>query len=148
MADALGKVPVTVDSGEPKKPLLGLSFLENLSEMSMLRQIGLLVGLAASVAIGFAVVLWSQQPDYRPLLGSLAGMDANQVMETLAAADISYTVEPNSGALLVKADDLARARLKLAGAGIAPADSNVGFEILDKDQGLGTSQFMEATRYR
>lgn len=148
MADALGKVPVTVDSGEPKKPLLGMSFLENLSEMSMLRQIGLLVGLAASVAIGFAVVLWSQQPDYRPLLGSLAGMDANQVMETLAAADITYTVEPTSGALLVKAGDLARARLRLASAGIAPADSNIGFEILDREQGLGTSQFMEATRYR
>ena len=148
MAEALSKVPVPVDSDTPKKPLLGLSFLENLSDMSMLRQIGLLVGLAASVAIGFAVVLWSQQPDYRPLLGSLAGMDANQVMETLAAADISYTVEPNSGALLVKADDLARARLKLASAGIAPTDSNIGFEILDKEQGLGTSQFMEATRYR
>ena len=148
MADALGKVPATVDSAEPKKPLFGLSFLENLSEMSMLRQVGLLVGLAASVAIGFAVVLWSQQPDYRPLLGSLAGMDANQVMETLAAADISYTVEPTSGALLVKADDLARARLRLASAGIASADSNIGFEILDQEQGLGTSQFMEATRYR
>lgn len=148
MAEVLSKVPVPVDSDAPKKPLLGLSFLENLSDMSMLRQIGLLVGLAASVAIGFAVVLWSQQPDYRPLLGSLAGMDANQVMETLAAADIAYTVEPNSGALLVKADDLARARLKLASAGVAPTDSNIGFEILDKEQGLGTSQFMEATRYR
>lgn len=148
MAEAISKVPVPVDSDTPKKPLLGLSFLENLSDMSMLRQIGLLVGLAASVAIGFAVVLWSQQPDYRPLLGSMAGMDANQVMETLAAADISYTVEPNSGALLVKANDLARARLKLASAGIAPTDSNIGFEILDKEQGLGTSQFMEATRYR
>lgn len=148
MAEAISKVPVPVDSDTPKKPLLGLSFLENLSDMSMLRQIGLLVGLAASVAIGFAVVLWSQQPDYRPLLGSMAGMDANQVMETLTAADISYTVEPNSGALLVKANDLARARLKLASAGIAPTDSNIGFEILDKEQGLGTSQFMEATRYR
>jgi flagellar M-ring protein FliF len=116
--------------------------------MTMLRQVGLMVGLAASVAIGFAVVLWSQQPDYRPLYGSLAGMDAKQVMETLAASDIAYTVEPNSGALLVKADDVARARLKLAGAGVAPTDGNIGFEILDKDQGLGTSQFMEATRYR
>jgi flagellar M-ring protein FliF len=148
MAEALSNVPVPATTENAKKPLLGLSFLENLSDMSMLRQVGLLVGLAASVAIGFAVVLWSQQPDYRPLLGSLAGMDANQVMETLAAADIAYTVEPNSGALLVKANDLARARLKLASAGIAPADSNIGFEILDKDQGLGTSQFMEATRYR
>ncbi|ANY88685.1 MULTISPECIES: flagellar basal-body MS-ring/collar protein FliF [Pseudomonas] len=132
----------------PKPPLFGMSFLENISQMPMLRQVGLLVGLAASVAIGFAVVLWSQQPDYRPLYGSLAGLDAKQVMDTLASADIGYRVEPNSGALLVKADDLSRARLKLAAAGVAPSDGNIGFEILDKEQGLGTSQFMEATRYR
>ena len=149
MAEAVvGNVPARTGSEEPKKPLFGLAFLENLSEMTMLRQVGLLVGLAASVAIGFAVVLWSQQPDYRPLYGSLAGMDANQVTETLAAADIAYTIEPNSGALLVKAEDLGRARLKLAGAGVTAKDGNMGFEILDQEQGLGTSQFMEATRYR
>jgi len=148
MAEAVAaNVPATT-AGEPKKPLFGLTFLENLADMSMLRQIGLLVGLAASVAIGFAVVLWSQQPDYRPLYGSLDGMDASQVMETLSAADIKYTVEPSSGALLVKADDLARARMRLAAAGVSPKDNSVGFEILDQEQGLGTSQFMEATRYR
>ncbi|MET1078192.1 MAG: flagellar basal-body MS-ring/collar protein FliF [Pseudomonas sp.] len=149
MAEAVAdNVPARTGSDEPKKPLFGLAFLENLAEMTMLRQIGLLVGLAASVAIGFAVVLWSQQPDYRPLYNSLAGMDANQVTEALAAADIPYTIEPNSGALLVKAEDLGRARLKLAGAGVAAKDGNLGFEILDQEQGLGTSQFMEATRYR
>ena len=148
MADALpDNAPANPGPGDGK-PLFGLSFLDNLAGMTMLRQVGLMVGLAASVAIGFAVVLWSQQPDYRPLYGSLAGMDAKQVMDTLATADIAYTVEPNSGALLVKAEDVARARLKLAAAGVTPTDSNIGFEILDKDQGLGTSQFMEATRYR
>ncbi|MBA4243174.1 MAG: flagellar basal body M-ring protein FliF [Pseudomonas sp.] len=145
---AVANVPVKSEAAEPKKPLFGLSFLENLAEMSVLRQLGLLVGLAASVAIGFAVVLWSQQPDYRPLYGSLNGLDATQVVETLNAAGINYTVEPNSGALLVKADDLSRARLRLAAAGVAPTDNSVGFEILDREQGLGTSQFMEATRYR
>ncbi|WP_322846345.1 flagellar basal-body MS-ring/collar protein FliF [Pseudomonas sp. B33.4] len=149
MAEAVAdNVPAKATPIDGKPPLFGLSFLENLSEMTMLRQVGLLVGLAASVAIGFAVVLWSQQPDYRPLYGSLAGMDAKQVMDTLAAADIPYNVEPNSGALLVKADDLSRARMKLAAAGVTPSDGNIGFEILDKEQGLGTSQFMEATRYR
>jgi flagellar M-ring protein FliF len=149
MAEAVAdNVPAKATPIDGNPPLVGLSFLENLSEMTMLRQVGLLVGLAASVAIGFAVVLWSQQPDYRPLYGSLAGMDAKQVMETLAAADIPYNVEPNSGALLVKADDLSRARMKLAAAGVTPSDGNIGFEILDKEQGLGTSQFMEATRYR
>jgi len=145
---AVANVPAKAEPGEPKKPLLGLSFLENLAEMSVLRQLGLLVGLAASVAIGFAVVLWSQQPDYRPLYGSLNGMDASQVVDTLTTSGIDYTIEPNSGALLVKADDLARARMRLAAAGVAPTDNSVGFEILDREQGLGTSQFMEATRYR
>ena len=60
MADALAaNVPATTADNAPKKPLLGLTFLENLSDMPLLRQAGLLVGLAASVAIGFAVVLWS-----------------------------------------------------------------------------------------
>src|SRR3989344_1028231 len=149
MAEAVAaNVPATTGGDEPKKPLFGLTFLENLADMSMLRQIGLLVGLAASVAIGFAVVLWSQQPDYQPLYGSLDGMDASQVMETLSASDIKYTVEPNAGALLVKSGDLARSRMRLAAAGVAPKDNNIGFEILDQEQGLGTSQFMEATRYR
>lgn len=148
MAETLAD-SVPAKTGAPAgKPLFGLAFLENLSEMTMLRQVGLMVGLAASVAIGFAVVLWSQQPDYRPLYGSMAGIDAKQVMDTLTTANIAYTVEPNSGALLVKADDVQRARIQLASAGIAQTDANVGFEILDKDQGLGTSQFMEATRYR
>jgi len=149
MAEAVAdNVPAKAGATGSKPPMFGLAFLQNLSEMTMLRQVGLMVGLAASVAIGFAVVLWSQQPDYKPLYGSLSGMDTKQVMDTLAQADIPYTVEPNSGALLVKSDDVARARIKLAGAGIAQSDGNVGFEILDKDQGLGTSQFMEATRYR
>lgn len=148
MAEAVVDNVPAKGSPVPKPPLFGMSFLENLSEMPMLRQVGLLVGLAASVAIGFAVVLWSQQPDYRPLYPSLAGMDTKQVMDTLSAADIPYNVEPSSGALLVKSDDLSRARLKLAAAGVAPGDGNVGFELLDKEQGLGTSQFMEATRYR
>lgn len=151
MSDAVAKVPAHSNEAEApakKPPLFGLAFLENLSEMSMLRQVGLLVGLAASVAIGFAVVLWSQQPDYRPLYGNLNGMDVSQVVDVLNTAGIHYTVEPNSGALLVKAQDMAQARLKLATAGVAPRDNSVGFEILDREQSLGTSQFMEAARYR
>ncbi|KQQ57126.1 flagellar M-ring protein FliF [Pseudomonas sp. Leaf127] len=149
MADAAtDPVPARPGAPEGKKPLFGFAFLENLSEMTMLRQVGLMVGLAASVAIGFAVVLWSQQPDYRPLYGSLAGLDSKQIMDTLATANIPYTLEPNSGALLVKADDVQRARIQLAQAGVSQNNTGIGFEILDKDQGLGTSQFMEATRYR
>ncbi len=149
--DATPNTPAT--RGTPgaeaeRKPLLGMAFLENLANLPLLRQFGLLIGLAASVAIGFAVVLWSQEPDYRPLYGSLENFDASQVMEILQQSRIPYKVEPNSGALLVRSSDVADARLRLAGAGVTPTDRNLGFEIMDREQGLGTSQFMETARYR
>src|SRR5690606_27463007 len=102
---------------------------------------------AASVAIGFAVVLWSQQPEYRPLYGSMDNLNASQVVEVLQQSRIRYKVEPNSGALLVRSEDLADARLQLASAGVTQGDGNVGFEILGRVHGLGRSQCMEYIEY-
>ncbi|MFA5678510.1 MAG: flagellar basal-body MS-ring/collar protein FliF [Pseudomonas sp.] len=132
----------------PGRSLPGLAFLDNLAKLPMMRQFALLVGLAASVAIGFAVVLWSQQPEYRPLYGSMDNLNASQVVDVLQQSRIRYKVEPNSGALLVRSEDLADARLQLASAGVVQGDGNVGFEILDRERSLGTSQFMETTQYR
>lgn len=42
------------------------------NRLDLLRQIGLMVGLAASVALGVAVVLWAQEPNYQPVLGDLS----------------------------------------------------------------------------
>jgi flagellar M-ring protein FliF len=45
MAEAVAdNVPAKATPIDGKPPLFGLSFLENLSEMTMLRQVGLLVG--------------------------------------------------------------------------------------------------------
>ncbi|NVK42675.1 MAG: flagellar M-ring protein FliF [Oceanospirillaceae bacterium] len=117
------------------------------SGLSILRQIGLMVGLAASVAIGFAVVLWSQQPDYRVLFSNLSFADANQVIEQLRLYNTPYKFDAEGRAILVPQDRVHEARLKLAAEGFT-ADKNVGFELLDQEQALGTSQFMENARYR
>ncbi|WP_188861649.1 flagellar basal-body MS-ring/collar protein FliF [Marinobacterium nitratireducens] len=117
------------------------------SGLSILRQIGLMVGLAASVAIGFAVVLWSQQPDYRVLFSNLSFADANQVIEQLRLYNTPYRFDAEGRAILVPQEHVHEARLKLAAEGFT-ADKNVGFELLDQEQTLGTSQFMENARYR
>ncbi|MFT6431555.1 MAG: flagellar M-ring protein FliF, partial [Halopseudomonas sp.] len=135
-------------SGNEGKPFLGMNSLDNLAQLPMLRQFGLLVGLAASVAIGFAVVLWSQQPDYQILYNDMNRYDSAQVTEILQTSRIDYRVDPNTGALLVASEDITDARMRLAGAGVSPRDDNLGFEILDRERGLGTSQFMEAATYR
>lgn len=122
-------------------------FLQGIGGLGIFRQLGLMIGLAASVAIGFAVVLWSQGEEYKPLYANLDKMDPSDVLNILQSNQINYKVDENSGALLVVADQIHNARLKLAGAGISP-DGSFGFEMLDKEQPLGTSQFMENARFK
>lgn len=126
----------------------GNYLIQGFNNLNLLRQAGLMVGLAASVAIGFAVVLWTQGEDYRPLYGSLEHLDSKEVTEILDSNEIPFKVDENSGALLVGAKDIHKARLKLAEAGIPNNNNTAGFELLDKEQPLGTSQFMEGARYR
>ncbi len=121
--------------------------LVGLANLNLFRQLGLLVGLAASVAIGVAVVLWSRGEDYRPLYGSLERLDSSAVLQVLDSSRIKYRIDSGTGALLVESDKIHDARLKLAEAGV-PGENTVGFELLDKEQPLGTSQFMEGARYR
>lgn len=115
--------------------------------LPFLRQIGLMVGLAASVAIGVWVVMWSQEPSYRVLYGSLSESDSAAVSAELAKSNIPYKISDSSGAIMVPASDLHTARLKLAAVGL-PNSSHSGYEILEKDQGFGTSQFLENARYQ
>lgn len=120
---------------------------EGFNKLNLLRQVGLMLGFAASIAIGFWVVLWTQGEDYRALYGSLDRLDSAEVGQILDFNEISYKIDGNSGALLVAADDLHKARIKLAESGIQGGGAE-GFELLDKEQPLGTSQFMEGARYR
>ena len=69
--------------------------------LPVLRQVGLMIGLAASVALGFYVVLWSQTPDYSMLYAGLSDADAAQVAESLEQAGMPYRIESGSGAITV-----------------------------------------------
>jgi flagellar M-ring protein FliF len=126
---------------------MGGDFLEGLSSLNLLRQIGLMITLAASVAIGFAVVMWIQGEDYRPLYGRMDNLDAANVVDVLEQNQIKFKVDENSGAILVASEDVHMARLKLAEFGL-PSSPTQGFELMDKEQPLGTSQFVENTRYQ
>lgn len=136
-------VPAEVSSSNSRT---GSDLVEGFSNLPLLRQVGLMIGLAASVAIGFYAVLWSQSEDYKPLYGSLDRLDSAEVVDVLEQNQIPYKIEPSTGALLVTSDEIHTARLKLAEMGIG-SNQSVGFELLEKEQPLGTSQFIESARY-
>ena len=125
------------------------AFNAQASLLLLLRQAGVLVGLAAAVALGLYVALWARQPEYSVLFADLRDRDLNQVIDALTSNNIPYRMDPNGGTVLVAADRLADARMKLAGAGLPHGAANGGgFESMSDEQPFGTSQFLEQARYQ
>jgi flagellar M-ring protein FliF len=111
-----------------------------------LRPLVLLVGVAAAVAAGVGVVLWSKEPTYGLLYANLGEQDSAQIAQALDAGGIPYKLDSVSGAITVPSDRVHDARLKLAGQGLPEGDG--GFAVMSKDPGFGVSQFMEGARYQ
>ncbi len=88
--------------------------IENLSNLSLVRQIAIMIGLAASVALGFGIVIWSQDPFYRPLLEDLSVVDASKAVDILEEHDIGYQIDVKEHILYVELQSADLARLKLA----------------------------------
>lgn len=131
---------------EKSKESGGFAVLEGLGGLSVVKQIGLMVGLAISIALGLWVVLMTQEPDYRPLYTDISHLEAGQVSDLLQRENIRFKVDTASGMILVESAQIHQARMKLAAEGF-PTGNTLGYELLDKEQGFGTSQFMEKTRY-
>lgn len=121
--------------------------IQGLSNLSVWRQIGVLAGLAISVALGVYVALWVQTPNYTVLFSNLNDKDTGQVIESLNKADIAYKIDHTSGAILVAFDKVHEARLKLAMDGL-PKGTNMGYELLEKDRGFGESPLLESARFQ
>ncbi|EON94050.1 flagellar MS-ring protein [Marinobacter lipolyticus SM19] len=137
-------VPAASDADKPENRS---DLLFGFNRLNLLRQIGLMVGLAASVALGVAVVLWAQEPNYQPVVGDMSGYNPQDITSILDQSGINYRMDPRTGALLVPSDEVYNARLKLAAEGVTD-EQTMGYELLDQDRGLGTSQFMETISFR
>ncbi|NVK31763.1 MAG: flagellar M-ring protein FliF [Gammaproteobacteria bacterium] len=117
-------------------------------EAPVARQVGVIVALAAAVAIGVAVALWSQEPEYTPLFAELAEADAIQIGEVLKNSQTEYKIDMASGQIMVPADKVRQIRLQLASQGLPANNAVMGLEILNEKQDLTTSQFIETARYK
>jgi len=121
--------------------------IHGFGQLPIVRQFGLLFGLAASIALGFGVVMWAQTPDYRPLYSNISEQEVVEITQALDQSKIPYRLGDGSDTVLVPAGDIHNARLQLASQGL-PRSSGSGFELLQQNSGFGTSQFMETARYQ
>jgi flagellar M-ring protein FliF len=119
----------------------------NVSRQPIMKQVMFLVAIAASIAIGGYVFMWSQTPNYQVLFSGMEPKESSEVVAILQQSNVQYKLDPTTGALMVPASEVQSLRLKLAAEGL-PRSSSRGMDILSEDQGFGTSQFIERARYQ
>jgi flagellar M-ring protein FliF len=121
------------------------NFAYRFNQLPAARKMGLLVALAASIALVVGLVMWSSTPDYRVLFANLDEKDAGSVAARLQQMNVLYKSGPG-GTLLVPSDQVYDLRFKLAAQGL-PRGGAVGFEIMDNPK-LGMTQFQEQLAFQ
>lgn len=107
-----------------------------------------LIGAAAVLLTGAIVAsLWRSNHGYVALYGEKERIPVSQVVEVLGGESITYRVNPENGQILVPDSKLSRARMALAAKGIT-AVLPEGYELMDKEEMLGSSQFVQNVRYK
>lgn len=103
--------------------------------------------LAALVATVIVVILWTASQNYVPLYGKQEMYDTANILELLEKEQVPFHLDKSTGQVLVPEGQLAQVRIALAARGVRAA-LPAGLESLNNVSGLGTSEFMETSRYR
>ena len=120
--------------------------IEGFTRLPRTRQVGLILGASAIIALILVVLLWSQQPTYQTLYSGLDEREAGEVAQALDQRGVRHRVT-EGGHIEVPAGQVHRTRIDLAADGL-PSGGASGFEILEDSGGFGVSQFMESARYQ
>lgn len=103
--------------------------------------------LAVGVTALVLMFLWKDQAGYKPVFGAREKVAAADMMTVLEAEQIPYRIHPDSGQVLVPDEMLGKVRMLLASKGVT-AQLPAGLELMDKNDPLGVSQFVQDVRFR
>lgn len=119
-------------------------FMSAISSAEVMRQGALVIALTICLAIAIFIIIWSREPDMRPL----GKFETEQLIETLDYLDaqkIEYVLDQN--VIMVDGDDYQNIKLSLARGGLTNNPTE-GSDILMQDSGFGVSQRMETERLK
>ena len=114
---------------------------------ALLKTVTPLLVLAIGVTALVLMYFWSEQANYKPVFGAHEKVAATDMMAALDADHIAYRLHPDSGQVLVPQAQLGRVRMLLAAKGVT-AQLPAGLELMDRNDPLGVSQFVQDVRFR
>jgi flagellar M-ring protein FliF len=103
-----------------------------------------MVGAVLAATIGFFVFISSRlaTPNFGLLYSDLDNRDSGEIVQKLEALNVPYQLKAEGAQILVPSDQVARLRIAMAEGGL-PHGGSVGYEIFDKSETLGTSNFIQ-----
>lgn len=124
----------------------GESFLNAIVEF--VRTLGA-ARLAAMGAVAAALVFFFlfiiarvSAPAMAPLFTELTLDDSSRIVRELEAQGVQYEIKNDGATIMIPKDRVARVRMRLAETGL-PRGGNVGYEIFDRTDTLGTTSFVQ-----
>lgn len=103
--------------------------------------------LAIAITAAVMMYMWNDQAGYKPVFGANERVASGDMMAVLDADQIPYRLHPDTGQLLVPSSELGKVRMLLAAKGVT-AQLPAGLELMDKNDPLGVSQFVQDVRFR
>lgn len=113
--------------------------LRNLGGVRLVVMASVIVGM-----IGFLVYLTTRlaSPPMALLYGNLDASDSGRIVGVLEGANVPYELRNNGTQIYVPDDRVARLRMSMADQGL-PNGGSIGYEIFDKADSLGTTNFVQ-----
>ncbi len=119
------------------------NFVQSIKNMSL----GRLASLAGVILflISFFVYLATRlnTTEYAVLYTDLELEDAKQIVNRLETSNVKYKLEKNGTEILVPTDMVNKMRVDTAELALASKGSNVGYEIFDNTDALGSTNFVQ-----
>ena len=120
-----------------------LKFIRELGPYRLAAAVGGLVLLLILLVIGMV----SMSPGNMSVLYSdLEASDSSQIVRELEGQNVPYEVVAGGSIIKVPQDRVLKLRMFMAQEGLPARGSIVGYEIFDKEEALGTTNFMQNVR--
>ncbi len=118
--------------------------LESVKNLGV-KKLAILGAAGATLLVGLIVLASSvSSGSLSPLYNNLSLEDSSKITSELDSKSVHYTLAGNGTQILVPSDQVLKLRMSFAAEGLPTSGTLIGNEIFDKDEKLGTSNFMQS----
>lgn len=109
---------------------------------------GLLLAIIATVVALTAIIWFATRPVYKVLYSGLPEQEAGKVVTQLTQMNVPYQLTMGGTTIEVPSSKLYNVRLELASMGLPKQGTGTGFEIFDKNNIVGMTDFLQRMNFQ